>query len=182
MGRSKQLLEVNGTTLLNNAIREAIQLPDSRVTVVLGANATQHRNTIANLAVDLIDNPNWESGMGSSLKTGLSHILSSSPAISGLIVMTCDQPAVTVAYLASLVESYIQDRKSIVASYYSGAPGVPALFDSKLFGELLVMDDTHGAKKIILKHSADTILVDFPLGSVDLDTPDDYIRYINAYK
>jgi hypothetical protein len=35
------------------------------------------------------------------------------------------------------------------------------------------MDDQHGAKKLIKDHIDLTSRIDFPEGSVDLDTPDD---------
>jgi molybdenum cofactor cytidylyltransferase len=42
----------------------------------------------------------------------------------------------------------------------------------------MTLPDDQGAKKIIQQHLQDVSLVDFPGGEVDLDTPEDYQRFI----
>jgi molybdenum cofactor cytidylyltransferase len=182
MGQSKQLLPIQGTTLLVRAVHIALQLQPGHTVVVLGSNEAEHTSILQNTNVHTVTNHTWQNGMGSSLKTGLQYLLSLSPAIDAVLILVCDQPAVTTTYLESLVQHYKPSNKSIVASFYSDAPGVPALFDKSLFTELLNMDDAHGAKKIIQKHIAATELIPFPEGSIDLDTPEDYQRFINSNK
>ena len=118
--------------------------------------------------------------MGGSLKAGLRYLLALSTSIDAIIILVCDQPAVTSTYLSGIIQQYKATRKAIVASFYSDAPGVPALFDKAMFAELLNMNDAHGAKKIIQQNIAGTKLVQFPQGSIDLDTPEDYQNFINS--
>lgn len=180
MGQSKQLLPIQGTTLLERIVTTAQALKPSHTVVVLGANEKQHAAILKNTNVQSIVNPAWQNGMGSSLKTGLQHLLSISRTTDAIIILVCDQPAVTTVYLESIVGQYKTSGKAIIASFYSGSPGVPALFDQTIFPELLNMDDAHGAKKIIQKHEALTELIPFPEGSIDLDTPEDYHNFVGS--
>lgn len=179
MGRSKQLLLIDNTPLLTRTVNIALQLHPSHTVVVLGANEKEHAAILKETRVQAVVNSEWKNGMGSSLKTGLRHLLSISPALDAAIVLVCDQPAVTAVYLSEIVQHYKANQKTIVASFYSDAPGVPALFDKTIFSELLHMDDLHGAKKIIQKHIALTELIPFSGGSIDLDTPEDYQNFIS---
>ena len=180
MGQSKQLLEINNTPLLLRTVNIARQLKADHTVVVLGANEKEHAAILQNSEVQTIVNKDWKNGMGSSLKTGLRYLLAVSTDIHAVIILVCDQPAVTSAYLSDIVQRYRTSKKTIVASFYSDAPGVPALFDKTIFAELLAMDDAHGAKKILLKHITSTELIQFPEGSIDLDTPEDYQNFINS--
>jgi len=178
MGQSKQLLMIDGEALLLKTIKTALQLKAATV-VVLGAREDEHTAILRDQPIATIVNTNWQKGMGSSLKAGLQYILVCSPSVASVIVLVCDQPALTSIHLLKLIQVYRTSGKSIIASYYSHAPGVPALFDKLHFSELLQMDDTHGAKKIIQQHSDKTAIVDFEDGSIDLDTLEDYQNYIN---
>ena len=115
--------------------------------------------------------------MGSSLKTGLEHLVHKTPEISSVLVLVCDQPLVTQRLLEKLISEHDRSGKLIVASGYGGTAGVPALFNKVLFDEIMGMEDDQGAKKIIQKHPNETVVIDFPEGAVDLDTPDDYEKF-----
>jgi molybdenum cofactor cytidylyltransferase len=180
MGTSKQLLPVNGEPLLLRAVRSALQSAGSHVTVVLGSNEKDHRDVIKDLKVDIIENRNWQMGMGSSLKAAVKHIRSKRSATVGIIVMVCDQPAITSQHLNELIKVYEESGKAIVASHYGGSPGVPALIDKTLFPELMAMEDSYGAKKVIQKHLDKTALVEFNEGAIDIDTPEEYQKYIKG--
>jgi molybdenum cofactor cytidylyltransferase len=179
MGQSKQLLPVDNIPLLTRTVNIALQLQSSLTVVVLGAKNKEHEAILHGTHVQTIVNHEWQNGMGSSLKTGVRHLLSLSPAIDAAIILVCDQPAVTSVYLSSIVERYKANKNAIIASFYSDAPGVPVLFDKTIFPELLDMDDALGAKKIIQKHIGLTELINFPEGSIDLDTPEEYQNYIS---
>lgn len=177
MEQSKQLLEVSGESLLVHAINAAVN-SGHRPVVVLGANEEAHRKAIGNLPVESILNPHWKNGMGGSLKAGLIYLLQNTPLAEALIVMVCDQPLLTSEHLKKLKEKYQTAGKGIIASGYAGTSGVPALFHKSLFPEIMALSDELGAKSIIQKHLNDTITIDFPEGSVDLDTPTDYQNFI----
>ena len=178
MGRSKQMLEVDGEKLLIKATRAALEAGLKDVIVVIGHYEEIHRKVLDHQPVEIVYNPSWPSGMGNSLKTGLSHLMTNHPTVDAVIVLVCDQPHLSGEVLTALIRRYEETGKPIVASRYSGMPGVPALFDKTFFGKLAGIPDEEGAKKIILRHPSDAVTVDFPGGAVDLDTIEDY----NAYR
>jgi molybdenum cofactor cytidylyltransferase len=177
MGQSKQLLKVHEETLLRRAATVALKAGIGPVVVVLGAGEVQHRAVLENLDIEIISNPLWEKGMGSSLKAGLEFLLSHYPGTDALIAMVCDQPLLTPDHLKKLAETHGQSAQPIVVSGYAGTVGVPALFDKSLFPEIATLRDEHGAKSIIAHHPHETVTVDFPEGAIDLDTPEDFKLY-----
>lgn len=173
MKQSKQLLKIDGESLLRKAITVAAKSGVSKMVVVLGANEAKHREEIAGLDPAIITNPEWQNGMGSSLKCGVRFITKEFPNTEVAIVLVCDQPLLTSDHLKNLIEHWQTSKRPIVASRYAGSPGVPVLFDRSFFKEILSLGDEHGAKKLVAQHLGQTILVDFPEGAIDLDTPDD---------
>src|SRR5689334_21909772 len=79
MNTPKQLLEFEGETLLRRAVLTAIRSKYAPVVVVLGANFEKTRAEIEYLAVDIVFNAAWESGLASSLKAGLESLIKLAP-------------------------------------------------------------------------------------------------------
>ncbi len=178
MGQPKQLLKINRETLLHHAATVAMESAIGPVVVVLGANEAPHRKVLEGLDVEVVPNPGWETGMGSSLKAGLRHSLKHRPDTGAVLVMVCDQPLVTAIHLKQLVKSFANSHQEIAASFYSGTSGVPAIFHKELFAEILLMPDATGAKKIISDHPELTHTIALPEGAFDVDTPEDYSRLL----
>jgi molybdenum cofactor cytidylyltransferase len=182
MGQPKQQLLIDGKPLLVRTVETALRSEVGKVTVVLGALEESHRHLLKELPVDITFNPKWQTGMGSSLKAGLSHALSINQSTEAIIVLVCDQPLLQSHQLKSLVEKYKSTNALIVASAYTNTTGVPALFNQKIFGEILGLDDSHGAKKIIQQHQDQVEMIPFPEGAIDLDTPEEYHNFVQSKK
>ena len=178
MGQSKQLLKINNETLLLHSIHCAVAAGSHRTVVVLGANEEAHRKVIEHAGIDIIINKDWATGIGSSIKAGLKYLVAQAPSLDAAIIMVCDQPHVTSDFLKRIIQSHIESSKSIVASKYAEVLGVPALFHKIYFSALLSLPNDRGAKKIIGQHVPDTLAIDFPEGSIDLDTMEDYQQFI----
>ncbi len=177
LGQSKQLVMSNKIPLLLKTTQTALASNIKNVLVVLGANYEEHYQLIKQLPVHVINHKDWAKGMGSSLKAGLSQVLTIWPETSATIVTVCDQPFLSSAHLSKLVESYTHQPNAIIASHYNNTYGVPALFDQTIFKKLLNLEDTQGARAIIKKHIQEISSVDWPEGSIDIDTPED-LRFL----
>jgi molybdenum cofactor cytidylyltransferase len=182
MGQSKQLLEIENTSLLRKSALTALACEVKNIYVVLGANAEAHQTTIADLPIQIVINNEWKNGMGSSLKKGLSAAITVSPTVAGIIILVCDQPMLTSQHLNNILEKYAAGEKGIVASNYNGTTGVPAFFSNTFFGKLNALDEQHGAKKIIEKYPEAVQAVDFPGGEIDLDKIEDYYQFLKRTK
>ncbi|RYF67738.1 MAG: nucleotidyltransferase family protein [Cytophagaceae bacterium] len=128
-GIAKQLLTVNGTSLVRNAAQIALNADlGGPVVVVLGDRREQVAPELDGLGVTLIDNPTYTDGVATSVKIGLAGLFLMQPTIESFIVMPCDQPFVTTDLLNQLVATQTESGKGIVATRYADQVHMPALF------------------------------------------------------
>lgn len=172
LGQPKQNLIFNGQTLLQRAIQTALTIDCGPVIVVLGGNADLIKTTLENFKVDIIFNADWHEGMSSSIRGGIRHLQKNHPRADSAILMLCDQPFVDDTILQKIIA--IGKQGAIVASGYNDTIGPPAFFDGCYFPELLALKGNEGAKHLMLKHNEPVSIVSFPLGSVDIDTIEDF--------
>jgi molybdenum cofactor cytidylyltransferase len=174
MGHPKQLLPYQEENLLQHAIDTALGTGCYPVIVVLGATANEIEPAIKNNNITIAENKQWQEGLGSSVRAGISALIQHTPRADSAILMLCDQPFVTAALLKHLVETKAATNKNIVASIYGDTVGVPVLFDQSFFPELLQLQGQDGAKKLLSIYAQDVATVSFPEAAVDIDTPEDY--------
>jgi molybdenum cofactor cytidylyltransferase len=173
MGSSKQLLKFKGESLVTRAIQAGMGAGCSPVIVVLGHNAEHVKAEIESLPAIIAMNPQWESGMGTSIRVGI-EALEKIPDATAALITLCDQPRVNASVLARLLTAQSEHNSSIIAAYYGGAPGVPAIFPRSFFGALKQLAPGGGAKSLLLKYAPQVIAVPMEEAAVDIDTPEDF--------
>ena len=176
LGRPKQLLPYHNRSLLQNAVEQSLLVPECMVMVVTGASREIVESELNTDHILVQHNAEWQTGMASSIKTGVSELLILYPSLDALLITVCDQPFLNAEILTSLITVYSRAKKDIVASAYNNTIGTPVLFSQKYFQQLQKLEGQEGAKKIIIQHPEDTTSVQFPLGEIDIDTADDYRR------
>jgi molybdenum cofactor cytidylyltransferase len=176
LGQPKQLVEFAGKPLICHIIEQALFVKMRSVFVVLGGNQSLILPKIAHLPVTIVDNENWQKGMGHSIAVGLNAIRQQHPETTGIVTMLCDQPFVSADLIYQIVQQQRATQAEIVASSYAGNIGVPAFFGQTIFEDLLNLEEEGGAKKIIQQHLSITSCVSFPEGIFDIDTPEDLER------
>ncbi|MBX2915125.1 MAG: nucleotidyltransferase family protein [Cyclobacteriaceae bacterium] len=179
LGQSKQLVPVNGVPLLRRSTEIAIQTTQP-VVVVLGAHADAHLQVIADLKIEIVVNNAWQTGMGSSLKAGLSHLIQTNPRVEAAMILVCDQPYLSFAHLQKLIAANQQQVKPIVASTYANVIGVPAIFNKEFFPHLLQSDNDSGARKVMQQFISQVHTIPFEKGEIDIDTPHDLLHLPKA--
>jgi molybdenum cofactor cytidylyltransferase len=142
--------------------------------VVTGAHHQQLQAVLDAGQVTIVYNHQWQQGMASSIRCGLLAVLEQPVPPQQVLFMVCDQPFVSAQLLQSLIAEYERTRKPVVASAYANTLGIPALFHTSLFAQLLGLQGDTGARKIIQQHAADTAAVAFPQGTIDVDTLEAY--------
>jgi molybdenum cofactor cytidylyltransferase len=175
LGSPKQLIEFQGKKLIHKAIEEAQKSKSDSLVVVLGWNPELIKSGFDSEKIPFVTNENWEEGMASSMQAGLRFLIEKEHP-DQVILMLVDQPFVSVELLNSLILEKEKSGKGIVACSYSDTLGVPAIFDRAYFEEMLSLQGSEGAKKVIMKNRAEVFAVDFHLGAVDLDTEEDLER------
>jgi molybdenum cofactor cytidylyltransferase len=171
LGEPKQLLALaNGETLVHAAVRAAYEGGCDTVCVVTGEHHESVRTALADCAPVIVYNENWARGIGTSIRCGVAQF----SAASAIVLLACDQPALTGDIVRALIETHRQTGRPIVASRYAGTLGIPALFGRICFAELEALPDDCGAKKLIAAGAIDVAVVEFSGGAMDIDTPGDW--------
>jgi len=167
LGEPKQLMMLGDETLLDRAVRTASEAGCAPVVVVLGA---AHKEILARSplgdAVPVI-NAEWMEGMASSIRLGVRTLDSVAKDAEGVLLLTCDQPAVTPQHLTRLMVG-----QEVQASRYAGRNGVPAYFPKKYFTQLMKLTGDAGAKVLL----AEARFEDLEDGELDVDTAEDFAR------
>jgi CTP:molybdopterin cytidylyltransferase MocA len=112
-------------------------------------------------------NDKWEEGMASSIRLGVRALGFAARDAEGVLLMTCDQPAVTAKHLRRLMT-----RAEVKASRYAGRNGVPAFFPKKYFDRLMELEGDAGARELL----ADARYEELENGELDVDTVEDLKR------
>lgn len=179
MGSIKQLLPYKDSTLLQFAMSQAIRSKADKVYCVLGANADLIKQKVKDNKVTFIHNSNWETGLGSSIVSAVSHLLDLKELPDAILIMLADQPNVDSNYINQLIELYQNSQGQIIASSYKNINGVPALFPSQYFEKLLKLKGDKGAK-IFLNENEEQVLrfISKSVKLNDIDSPEDYQKLI----
>ncbi len=181
LGSPKQLLRYGGASLLRHSAVAALIACDP-VAVVLGSRADDLANELDGLSVQVLKNPAWGKGMGTSVRMGIESLGTLAPDVDGVLLTLCDQPLVGPVVLGHLCDAFDRagSTDAIVAAVYNGTRGVPAIFGRAHFNELLALPDDAGAKSLLAKHQASVIEVPLPEAAVDIDTREQYERFMDA--
>jgi len=174
LGQPKQLLRYQGRTLIRQMGEEAIAAVDTPVMVVTGANADLVEEALRELPIEVVENDNWEEGMGSSIGIGISEMELLHPELSSIIIMVCDQPFVNATLLKKLIQHQQVTGKGIIGATYENTIGTPVLFGNQYFPALKELQGPDGVRQILRQSTGDIAIVSFPLGALDIDTADDY--------
>jgi molybdenum cofactor cytidylyltransferase len=180
-GKPKQFALFQGETFIRRMVAAAIEAGCAAVVVVTGEDSARVSLELSGLAVSIAMNPNWQSGLGSSIVVGIRRAMNLTPDLEAVVLLTCDQPFVTAPVLGQLMQLQLTTGKPIVASAYATTLGIPALFDRSCFPDLLRLTGDSGAKGIILARSHDVVSFDFPAGEIDIDTVTDYEKLDTAH-
>lgn len=174
LGHPKQLLDLEGQSLLQHSLQVAMDANMGPVVVVLGANADTVNKEVQGCNAQTVFNENWQEGMAASIRCGIAHIEETNPMAEAAILMVCDQPYISAALLNNLVAAHQQTGKPIITCSYADTFGPPTLFHKSLFAELLQLKGDVGARSILKEHANSVEAVPFPEGVVDIDTEADY--------
>lgn len=170
-GGSKQLALYRGRSLVEHVARAARRVCRAGVVVVTGAEGAAVARAVSSLDVIVTHNPEWQSGLSTSLATG---ILAVPAGASALLVLLCDQPLVNSIDLDALVQAARRNPQRVVAAHYGAVTGVPAIFPRKFWADLQALKGDAGARTLIAK--LDAVTVEMPHAAIDVDTPGDLAR------
>ena len=173
LGRPKQLVRVDGESLIRRAARALIDSGAEPIVVVLGAEVEGCKVELADMPVAIRINEDWSEGMSTSIRCGIAAIREFGGA-TGVLISLCDQLQVTAAELRRLIETSQGMPGKIVAAEYSATLGVPAVFPSSYFDALEEITGDKGARGLIRNEEGKVVAVPIQVADYDLDTELDF--------
>jgi molybdenum cofactor cytidylyltransferase len=176
MGSTKQLLPVGDQPMVRTVAMRALASRCRPVLVVTGAHSRAVRAVLEDLPLRIVENRRWRHGIGSSIHTGIREAIRL--GAQAAVVTLADQPELEASNWNRLAMEWKASGCPVVASSYAGTLGAPALFSRGLFPQLLAMPEDAGCK-VVIKAQPNGLVARCwcPEAAVDLDTPDDYLRW-----
>ena len=171
-GGDKLAYPIDGKPMLLHALELYDRLSDRFVsrTVVLKTGARERRMAAERMEYRIIENPDPDRGMASSVVIGTEDAIKSDP--DGILYAVGDQPRVTETTVLKLLDAFAKDPTRIVAPIADGRRGNPVLFPKDLFGELLSLTGDVGGSQIIGRHPERLLTEEVPAEELcDIDTP-----------
>lgn len=169
-GLPKALVNDGGQLLVERGLATMLEANCSPVVVVLGAAVEEIQMRAKLDGALVVVNEAWRTGMGSSLRVGLTA-LAGSRALS-TIVLLVDMPSVTAAAVRRVLD--FDAPSALVSASYGGRPGHPVLLGREHWAQVaeLARGDV-GARPYLQAHQDRLILV--PCDDVadprDIDLP-----------
>lgn len=171
LGQPKQLVTVSGKPLLQRQCEVAIEAGMGAVAVILGCQADACRAAVNHLDVATFLNDQWPFGLGSSIACAARAAIDLNA--SGLLILHCDQFAITASDLRTLDELWANDRSKAVRARAGSYIGPPVIFPASSFADLNQLSGDDGAKSVLARLGRANVLeVDIPSAGQDLDTPE----------
>jgi molybdenum cofactor cytidylyltransferase len=177
MSEPKPLLEVGGESFLRRSARTLRQAGCDRVHVVVNADADWAEDAVRGVDAELVRNPDPDSEQVESLRI----VVRGLPAdVAGVVVLPVDLPLVAPETVRALVAAFRAAPGPLFLPFHNGVAGHPVLLGRALFAEVLDSPLDEGIRSLIMEHSADLreVAVTDPGILIDIDTPDDYWRFI----
>jgi molybdenum cofactor cytidylyltransferase len=177
MGAENKLLaDLGGTPMVRRVAEAALASRARPVLVVTGHMAAEVGATLAGLDVALVANPDYATGLASSLKAGIRAV----PAgCAGALILLGDMPRIAPEHLNRLIDAFIADNGMvIVAPIRQGKRGNPIIWPSAFFPDLLLLEGDVGARSLLIEHANQVEEIELDTDGIfaDIDTPDDLGR------
>ncbi|GLS24886.1 NTP transferase domain-containing protein [Marinibactrum halimedae] len=167
LGWPKQQLLYQGKSLIEHGIDQLQPCLSTPIRLVLPPQFCQEGAYPPDIVV--VPNEQHQRGMSTSIHAGINAI---PPNATGVMLCLCDQPLITSADYANLITHWSENVSAIVASYYSGTLGAPAIFPARYFSRLCSLNGDRGARAL-LENNPDVLSVPIPAAAVDIDTIED---------
>jgi molybdenum cofactor cytidylyltransferase len=168
-GRQKLLESWKGEPMIRHAARTWIESGLVRMTVVISQDP-RLRNALTGLPIGIIENPQPERGISSSIALAIAGL---GESVDAALIGVADQPLLTADALRSLVAAFAPGE--MVAARYGDHVGNPMLFDRRFFAELLELKGDRGGQQLLAAHPDDVIEVDLPQAmGEDIDRPEQW--------
>lgn len=169
LGRPKALVSIGGRTLVERGVELLRDGGTDPVIVVTGAVDVSLPGVVT------VHNPDWRTGMGSSLRAGLATLPNDAPAV---VIALVDQPLIGAEAVRRLISAF-RDEPGLIAAGYGGKRRNPVLIPRRYWDEVGAAAQADLGARGFLQAHGDLITI-VECGDIgrpdDLDTAEDLKR------
>jgi CTP:molybdopterin cytidylyltransferase MocA len=168
-GMPKALVEYEGSLLVERAVRTARTVCDP-VLVVLGARAVDVWRQADLDGATVLANKDWESGMASSLRTGLDGLRGWPGRVDAALVLLVDMPGMTTSALERMGAH--ASPTALAVATYDGVRAHPVLIGRDHWaGVIETATGDEGARRYLAAHEVTEVDCTGIADPADLDVP-----------
>ncbi|GAC1041017.1 NTP transferase domain-containing protein [Rhizobium sp. No.120] len=171
-GAHKLLAEFDGIPLVRRSALTALASGASDVVAVTGHRRDDIEAALHGLAVEPVFNPDYASGMASSLVAGVGT--RAVQKADGVVVMLADMPGLTGNDLRTLISAFLgANGQAIVRAVSGGKRGNPVILPRSVLNAVMRLEGDVGARHII--ETSGLPVIDVEIGEaahLDVDTPE----------
>jgi CTP:molybdopterin cytidylyltransferase MocA len=172
MGRTKQLLPVDGVPMVRRAAEVMRAAGCAPLVVVTGHDADAVEAALDGLDVHCVRVADPTAPTSASLHAGLRAL---GAEVASTVVLLADMVHVTAPMVAALVRADVSGTAPLQVSRYGDVPAPPLLFRRALWPELLAWTGEGCGKAVVRAHASEAGVHDWPVEALrDIDTPEDY--------
>jgi CTP:molybdopterin cytidylyltransferase MocA len=174
MGTCKQLLPLNGKTVIGRCLETLLGGWITEVVVVVGPHGDAVEEAVQGYPVTVVRTTDPDGDMAASIRRGRDAL---SPSVSGVLIALCDHPLVTPQTVARLAALHCGEQDKIIIPVNGGKKGHPTLFPRNILDELvspltlrdLVKSDPDRLRLMKVRDHGVRL---------DMDTPEEYQRIV----
>lgn len=178
---NKLLANIAGVPIVVKVAQEILSGGVSELVVVTGAEHARYVAALSGLPLRFVANPLWDDGIGTSIAAGVGAL---SRELHGAFVVPGDLPHLKADVFRVLARAFdgTLGEKVVVPVTAQGEQRNPVLWPRRLFPRLAVLSGPKGGKSLLDTLRDESVDVTFDDESVfaDIDTPDDYARFITG--
>jgi CTP:molybdopterin cytidylyltransferase MocA len=173
MGRSKGLLEFEGSTFVERAVSALSLGGCDPVVVVTSAREMELADLARRSGARVLVNPDPGDGPITSLRLALDSLATD---VVGVVYLPLDHALVEPHHVSTVVAAARDSGAPLALPIRREKRGHPAFFGRALFPELMDRNLEGGARIVVHRHLDEACLVetDDPAVTTDIDTPEAY--------
>lgn len=168
----KPLLPVAGHTAIEGLIESAKAAGIEDITVVAGHNREELEPVLAPWGVKIAYNPDYETGMLSSIKTGLKAAAESGKE--AYLLMPVDCPLISTRVMREIMCNGVGSQSTFCVAAFEGKKGHPLLVPTQFIDEICQFEGEGGLAAITDRHNVIRVETGEEGCILDMDTPEGY--------
>ena len=171
MGEFKPLLPLGPNAVVDQVIGIFREAGVEDILVVIGHNIDAMRSHLQAAGVTLVENPDFETGMFSSVKAGVSRL---NTASQGFFMLPVDIPLVRAGTIRRLGQALTETNADVVYPCFQGRRGHPPLIRRNIVAEIRQAGPDFTLRDILSRCTAEFLETPDRNILFDIDTMDDY--------